>query len=95
MYSYGSTSCAIRRDTTSSFLADVSSYRRLIGRLIYLTITRPDLSYSVHILAQFINAPRDSHWTSALKVVKYNIKGTCDQGLLFSSVPSLALIPHL
>lgn len=69
-------------DVTSSFLADVSAYRRLVERLIYLTITRPALFYSVHVLAQFMNALRDSHWTPALKVVKY-IKGTWDQGLLF------------
>ncbi|KAL8100716.1 hypothetical protein AgCh_032828 [Apium graveolens] len=58
-------------DTTSQFLINVSSYRRLVGRLIYLTITRPDLSYPVHVLAQFMTTARESHWFAALKVVKY------------------------
>ncbi|PKI43427.1 hypothetical protein CRG98_036184 [Punica granatum] len=40
--------------TLGSWLEDASRYRRLIGRLIYLTITRPNLSYSVHALAQFM-----------------------------------------
>lgn len=68
-------------DDSTSLLLDVTSYRRLIGRLIYLTLTRPDLSYSVHVLAQFMHTPREAHWHAALKIVKY-IHGTCDQGFI-------------
>ncbi|KAJ4782637.1 Retroelement pol polyprotein-like [Rhynchospora pubera] len=45
-------------------------YRRLVGRLIYLTITRPELCYSVHILAQFMQAPLQPHYDAALRVVR-------------------------
>jgi hypothetical protein len=38
-----------------SLLEDLTSYRRLIGRLLYLTITRPDLVYSIHVLSQFMS----------------------------------------
>ena len=71
-------------------MQDVSAYRRLIGRLIYLTITRPELSYPVHILAQFMSTPRENHWHAALKVVRY-LKGTCGQGLLLSASSDLSL----
>lgn len=38
-------------DTTSPFLNNITTYRQLVGRLIYLTITRPNISYSVHVIS--------------------------------------------
>ncbi|GAA0173313.1 hypothetical protein LIER_43943 [Lithospermum erythrorhizon] len=49
-------------------LKDVKSYRRLIRRLIYLSVTRPDLGYFVHILSKFIQEPRIEHWEAVLRV---------------------------
>nr|KYP64905.1 Retrovirus-related Pol polyprotein from transposon TNT 1-94 [Cajanus cajan] len=50
---------------------DPERYRRLVGRLIYLSVTRPELSYCVHTLAQFMQHPRQEHWDAALRVVRY------------------------
>ncbi|XP_026429268.1 uncharacterized protein LOC113325284 [Papaver somniferum] len=67
-----------------------SQYRRLIGRLIYLTITRPELCYSVHVLAQFMQSPRLSHWEAALRVLRYR-KGHPGQGIVLRKDSALQL----
>lgn len=64
-----------------ALLADPQTYRRRVGRLIYLSATRPDLAYSIHVLSQFMHEPRAEHWLAALKVVRY-LKGTIGQGIL-------------
>jgi len=71
-------------------LEDASQYRRLVGRLIYLTITRPDLAYAVHILSRFMDKPRQLHLEAAHKVLRY-IKQAPGQGILLPSKGSLDL----
>jgi len=50
---------------------DPTHYRRLVGRLIYLTITRPELSYAVHILSHFMHDPKEDHMEAARRVLRY------------------------
>lgn len=72
------------------FLDDPEKYRRLVGRLIYLSFTRPDLAYTVHILAQFMQQPRQEHWDAALHTVRY-LKGCPGQGILLRADCDLRL----
>lgn len=71
-------------------LEDPTQYRRLIGRLIYLTITRPELCYSVHILSQFMQSPRQPHWNAAVRVLRY-LKQNPGQGIFLRKPTSLQL----
>ncbi|KAF5475432.1 hypothetical protein F2P56_007237 [Juglans regia] len=69
-------------------LPDPCTYRRLVGRLIYLTITRLDIAYVINILSQFMHAPRVPYMTAATGVLHY-IKGSPSQGIFFSSSSSM------
>uniref|UniRef100_A0A3Q7EAX1 Reverse transcriptase Ty1/copia-type domain-containing protein n=1 Tax=Solanum lycopersicum TaxID=4081 RepID=A0A3Q7EAX1_SOLLC len=66
---------------------DVTAYQRLIGRLLYFTTTRPDISFAVQLLSQFMLKPKVSHWETGLRLVRY-IKGCPGQGILLCSTPS-------
>jgi hypothetical protein len=76
--------------STGEILDDPSPYRRLVGRLLYLTVTRPDISYSAQRLSQFMSKPTRMHLTAAYRVLRY-IKGTSGQGLFFPSHSDLQL----
>ncbi|KAF5459787.1 hypothetical protein F2P56_019705 [Juglans regia] len=76
--------------TDSDLYEDPSTYRRMVGRLLYLTITRPDLAYSVQVLSQFLAKPAVSHYQATIRVLRY-LKATPRQGLFFPSSSELQL----
>uniref|UniRef100_A0A2N9EIP0 Reverse transcriptase Ty1/copia-type domain-containing protein n=1 Tax=Fagus sylvatica TaxID=28930 RepID=A0A2N9EIP0_FAGSY len=69
---------------TGAPVEDPAQYRRLVGRLIYLTITRPDITYSVHIFSQFMHDPHQGHLDVAMRVFRY-LKSSPGQGIFLSS----------
>lgn len=71
-------------------LQDPNIYRRLIGRLIYLTNTRLDISYSAQQLSQFMSSPTSIHYDAAIRVLKY-VKQSPAQCLLFPANSPLQL----
>ncbi|XP_014517259.1 uncharacterized protein LOC106774734 [Vigna radiata var. radiata] len=77
------------RDTSplyksDSHLNDPGPYRRLIGKLLYITNTRPDLCYTINLLSQFMQAPTEHHYRVVQHVLRY-IKSTPNEGLYFSA----------
>ena len=62
-------------------LANPTRYRHLVGSLVYLAVTRPDISYHVHILSQFVSAPTSVHYSHLLHVPRY-LRGTISRRLL-------------
>ena len=65
-------------------LGDPGRYRRLIGKLNYLIITRPDISFPVSVVSQFLQSPCDSHWDAVIRILRY-IKSTPGQGVLYEN----------
>ena len=65
-------------------------YCQLVGTLNYLSTTRPNLSYSVIILCQFLNKACETHQKYAKQVLRY-LKGTIDYGILYTDVSDVQL----
>ncbi|CAL1386830.1 unnamed protein product [Linum trigynum] len=70
------------RQTEGEALSDGSLYRSIVGSLIYLTHTRPDISYVVQVVSQYMSAPRTTHWSAVQRILRY-LEGTTNVGLLF------------
>ena len=66
----------------SSDLVDVTQYRHIIGSLMYLTNTKPDICFAVNTLSQYLVQPRRVHLIFAKHVMRY-LKGTIDFGLYY------------
>ncbi|KAF3636718.1 putative deacetylvindoline O-acetyltransferase-like [Capsicum annuum] len=67
-------------------LTNIRPYQKLIGKLLYLTITRLDIAYSVQTLSQFLQKPKKSHMEVALRIARY-VKNQSGQGVYISSKP--------
>ncbi|XP_019086449.1 PREDICTED: uncharacterized protein LOC109126935 [Camelina sativa] len=65
-------------------LSDGIPYREIIGRLLYLCITRPYITFAVNRLSQYLSCPTDLHYKAALRILKY-LKNNPGQGLFYSA----------
>ncbi|XP_073221459.1 uncharacterized protein [Cicer arietinum] len=70
--------------TSCHLLSDPLVFRQLIGKLLYLTHTRPDISFDVCRLSQLLSAPTDLHLQTAFRILRY-IKSSPGHGLFYSS----------
>ncbi|XP_047253588.1 uncharacterized mitochondrial protein AtMg00810-like [Capsicum annuum] len=72
-------------------LRDIISYQILVGKLMYATITRLDISYGVQILSQFTQQPKRSHLEAANRVIRY-LKGIVGWGVWLKAQPTADLM---
>ena len=62
---------------------DSERYRRMVGKLNYLTVTHPDIAYSVSIVNQYMSSPTVDHWAAVEQILCY-LKGASGRGILYS-----------
>src|SRR4051812_43465070 len=79
----------LRHDDDSP-LPDPTRFRELVGSLIYLAATRPDISQAVQVLSQFMHGPTTLHYAALLRVLRY-LRSTITRSLFYSSDSSLTL----
>ncbi|KAJ3705686.1 hypothetical protein LUZ61_009391 [Rhynchospora tenuis] len=71
-------------------LSDPHMYRMTVGALQYATFTRPDITFAVNKVSQFMSAPTDLHWQAVKRVLRY-LKGTIHHGLHLQASPNLCI----
>ena len=83
------TSLKLLNDDTSE-VVDATLYRQIIGLLMHLTNTRPDICFAVNTLSQYMVNPKHIHLIGAKHVMRY-LKGTLDYGLKYTSSEEIKL----
>ncbi|GAV90477.1 hypothetical protein CFOL_v3_33886 [Cephalotus follicularis] len=74
-------------------LTDVHQYRSLIEKLIYLTVTRLDISFAVGVLSQFMQAPKKAHWDVVIRILRY-LKSAPRKGLIYRPNRHMDLVAY-
>ncbi|XP_050289682.1 secreted RxLR effector protein 161-like [Quercus robur] len=72
---------------------DISLYRSMIGCLLYLTASRPDIAFSVGVCSRFQSNPKVSRLNAVKRIIKY-VSGTCDYGLFYRKESNLSLVGY-
>jgi len=76
--------------SSNSQLADATTYKQLIGSLLYLTISKLDITFVVNLMARFMQKPYVEHLNAVKKILRY-VAGTKELALKYSRLPSFVL----
>lgn len=77
-----------KKDQGSS--VDPNLYKKLVGCLMYLTTSRPDIMFSISLVSRFMESPMSTHWQAGKRILRY-IAGTTNFGILYTSVSDFKL----
>ena len=83
----------ILEDGVTTPLVDNTLYRQLVGSLLYLTHTRPDLSYAVSVVSRYMQEPHELHWKATKRILLY-VKGTPSFGIYYAVDCPLSLVRY-
>ena len=65
-------------------MTNKDQYRRMVGKLIYLSHTEPDIAYAVSVVSRFMLLPQVQHMTIVMRILRY-LKGTSSRGIFFKA----------
>jgi hypothetical protein len=68
----------------SGDLVDKENFQRLVGRLLYLCHTRPDIAFAVSVVSRYMHEPRSEHLEAVHRILRY-LKGSPGKGLIYKS----------
>ncbi|XP_059640054.1 uncharacterized mitochondrial protein AtMg00810-like [Cornus florida] len=71
-------------DSEGELLSNIGQYQRFVGKLIYLSMTRPDIAYAMSVVSQFMHSPHAPHLDAAIRTLRY-LKGCPGRGILFAN----------
>ena len=77
------TSTKLSKDDEAPYV-NPTLFKRLVGSLMYLTTTRPDIMQGVSLISRFMETPKDTHWTIG-KIIMTHMAGTRDCGIIYAS----------
>ena len=85
-------SIALDKDESGKNVSD-KLYRGMIGSLLYLTASRPDIAFSVGLCARFQSNPKESHLTAVKRIFRY-LMGTTDLGIWYKKEQPFELVGY-
>ena len=74
-----------KEDSSKDF--DPKLYKSIVGSLMYLTATRPDIMHAVSLISRFMEKLKEAHWQAAKRILRY-VNGTKEYGILYTSSES-------
>eukprot|EP00253_Pinus_taeda_P034035 PITA_34035 len=72
---------------------NLTLYKSMIGNLMYLTTTRPNIMYAMSLVSRFMDTPKDTHWQAAKRILRY-VNGTKHYGILYQETSDFRLIGY-
>jgi hypothetical protein len=85
-----STTLKLSKDASGKSV-EQTLYRGMIGSLLYLTASRPDISFSVGVCARYQSDPKESHLSSVKRIIRY-VNGTSNYGIWYSFDTNASLV---
>jgi len=68
-------------------------FKQVVGSLMYLTATRPDLMYGVSLISRFMSSPSETHWLAAKRILRY-LKGTVELGIYYKKRENAKIVAY-